>query len=92
MASALTPDVVAKICEHMNDDHADSVAHYAEVFGKCTNVETARLRGFDADGMDLEVVTSGGAQTTRISFDHAIRDSDDARDTLIAMARQTASP
>lgn len=76
----------------MNDDHADSVAHYAEVFGACTNVETARLRSLDADGMDLDVITSAGARTTRILFDHAVRDADDARDTLIAMARQSAAP
>ena len=92
MARPLTSDAVAKICEHMNDDHADAVARYAEVFGRCTNVEAARLRGFDADGMDLDVVTGGETRATRIAFDHALADADDARETFIAMARASAAP
>ncbi len=90
MARALTPEVVAQICAHMNDDHADSLALYAKVFGKCEGVAAARLRAFDANGMDLEVDTAQGERPTRIAFDHAVRDADDARATLIAMAREAA--
>ena len=74
----------------MNDDHADSVALYAKVFGKCERVASARLRAFDANGMDLDVETGEGERSARILFDHAVRDADDARVTLIAMAREAA--
>jgi putative heme iron utilization protein len=90
MARPLTPEAIAKICAHMNDDHSDSLALYAKVFGKCEGALAARLRAFDADGMDLDVETAEGARRTRILFDHAIRDADDARVTLIAMAREAA--
>jgi putative heme iron utilization protein len=90
MARTLTPEVIAQICEHMNDDHADSLALYAKVFGKCEGALAARLRAFDADGMDLDVETAAGERPTRILFDHAVRDADDARVTLIAMAREAA--
>jgi putative heme iron utilization protein len=38
-------------------------------------------------GMDLAVETPSGSQAVRIAFDHRLADSDDARATLIAMAR-----
>lgn len=90
MARSLTPDVVAEICAHMNEDHADAVAHYARVFGKCERTVSARIRAFDACAMELEVVTSDGADRARIRFDHSLADADDARATLIAMARYVA--
>jgi putative heme iron utilization protein len=90
MARALTPEVVAQICTHMNDDHADSLALYAKVFGKCERVAAARLRMFDANGMDLDVDTGDGERRARIAFDHVVLDADDARMTLIAMAREAA--
>jgi putative heme iron utilization protein len=90
MARPLTPDVIAQICEHMNDDHSDSLVLYAKVFGKCDGALGARLRAFDADGIDLDVETGDGERRTRILFDHAVQDADDARVTLIAMAREAA--
>ncbi len=75
----------------MNEDHADAVAHYARVFGDAPATITASLQSFDAAAMILEVVTERGRQTLRIAFDHALRDADDARVTLIAMARHEAA-
>lgn len=78
------------MCAHMNDDHADAVATYARIFANCTDAESARLIGLDAAGMDLEVETTGGFVTARVAFDHTLQDADDARQTLIAMARPRA--
>jgi putative heme iron utilization protein len=91
MTRTLTPDVVRDICVHMNEDHADAVARYATVFAKCAEVERARMLSMDAEGMDLEVSTSAGTTTTaRVLFDHAVADADDARATLIALAREAS--
>jgi hypothetical protein len=39
--------------------------------------------------MDIDVDSAAGRATVRVAFDHEIRDADDARDTLIAMAKAT---
>lgn len=91
MTRTLTPEVVRDICTHMNDDHADAVARYAAVFARCPNVASARMLSMDAAGMDLEVVTSAGTSAARVLFDHAVADADDARVTLIAMAREAST-
>ena len=74
----------------MNEDHADAVAHYARAFGKTPSTLTARLQSFDAAAMVLDVATSEGRHAVRIAFDHPLQDADDARVTLIAMARHDA--
>jgi putative heme iron utilization protein len=87
MAGPLDAQTIAMICDHMNDDHADAVAGYARTFGGCPDARTARLVTFDASGMDIAVDSATGPRSVRIAFDHELRDGDDARDTLIAMAK-----
>jgi len=71
----------------MNDDHADAVLSYVHRFGSLPEAQSARLVGIDETGMDIEVHTGAMAFPVRITFDHALTDAADARDTLIAMAR-----
>jgi putative heme iron utilization protein len=75
------------ICDHMNEDHADAVLGYARTLAGRSDAASARLTGFDSAGMDLAVDTGSGSVDVRIPFDHELRDADDARDTLIALAR-----
>jgi putative heme iron utilization protein len=91
MQSALTPEAAAAICRHMNEDHVAEIAGYARTFGGVADAGTAEMISIDAQGMELGVETPGGRIVTRIAFDHVLADSGDARDTLIAMARQAAS-
>ncbi len=71
----------------MNDDHADAVAAYARSYGAIADVVAAQMLDLDSGSMELRVTTAGGQLVTRIAFDHNLRDTDDARETLIAMAR-----
>jgi putative heme iron utilization protein len=88
MADPLTPQVSERICKHMNEDHADALALYARVFGQVEGVTQARMQAIDSEGMDLQVEVDGAVQTLRISFDHPLKDSEDAHHTLIAMLKQ----
>ncbi|WP_287130103.1 DUF2470 domain-containing protein [Candidatus Cyanaurora vandensis] len=94
MADALSPVVSNRICQHMNDDHASAVILYAQVYGGLTNVAAAQMVAIDPTGMDLSAQVDGTAVPVRIDFDHALQDSEDAHQTLIAMVRQarTANP
>ncbi len=82
-ADPLTPDVSARICAHMNDDHADAVLAYACHYGGVATPSAARMLAVTAEAMELEV----DGQSIQIPFDHALTDSEDAHKTLIAMLR-----
>lgn len=88
MEPAFTADAALAICRHMNDDHADAIAAYARAFGGVPQVASARMTALDAHGMDLGIDTGGAHVATRVAFDHELQDADDARETLIALARR----
>jgi putative heme iron utilization protein len=88
--SEISTETTAAMIAHMNDDHAESVAFYAQHFGGRSDVTAAKLLTIEPDGMDIEVTGDAGSGIVRIPFDHVIVDTDDARDTLIAMARAGA--
>jgi putative heme iron utilization protein len=75
----------------MNEDHASAIALYAQVFGQQTDVTTAQMQAIDPTGMDLMVETNGESQTIRIEFEQPLKDSEDAHQVLIAMAKQARS-
>lgn len=87
-ADPLTPDVSARICAHMNDDHADAVVAYARHYGGVSAPVQARMLEVQSDAMLLEV---DGA-TLSIPFDHPLSDSEDAHRTLVAMLRAMPQP
>ncbi|HIK57306.1 MAG TPA: DUF2470 domain-containing protein [Synechococcales cyanobacterium M55_K2018_004] len=88
MADLLTPEISDRICSHMNDDHADAVLLYAKVFGNVQEAIAAKMTSIDPEGMNLKVETNSNSTPLRITFDHALQDSEDAHHTLIAMVKQ----
>jgi putative heme iron utilization protein len=88
MESTFSADSAAAICKHMNEDHADAIAAYARTFGNIEHVQTAEMLALDAQAMQLGVETGNERILARIAFDHVLADKDDARDTLIRMAKE----
>lgn len=86
MSEAITPAVSDRICKHMNEDHADAVLLYAQVFGGATDATEARMISIDAEGMDLAI--TGDVMSRRVNFDHQLKDAEDAHHTLIEMVKQ----
>jgi putative heme iron utilization protein len=72
----------------MNDDHADAVLLYAKAFGKVSEATAAKMESIDAEGMNLLTQVNGSQTPIRISFDHVLKDAEDAHHTLIAMVKQ----
>lgn len=85
---AFSKAVSDRICKHMNDDHADAVLMYAKVFGNAAQATQARMVDIDAEGMNLAAQVDETPLTVRISFDHVLKDAEDAHQTLIAMVKQ----
>ncbi len=88
MSDPITPAISDRICQHMNEDHADAIALYAQVFGQAPAGVTAQMHAIDPEGMDLITQLNGESSSLRITFDHTLQDSEDAHQTLIAMVKQ----
>ncbi|MBD2505021.1 DUF2470 domain-containing protein [Anabaena azotica] len=88
MSEQFSAEISSRICSHMNEDHADAVVLYAQVFGGVNQADSAQLLAIDAQGMDLTAEVNGESVPVRIQFDHVLADAEDAHHTLIAMVKQ----
>ena len=88
MSDPFSPEVSDRICQHMNEDHANAVVLYAQKFGKAPDTESAQMLSIDPQGMNLMTQAKGSSIPLRIEFDHTLKDSEDAHHTLIDMVKQ----
>ncbi|MGK7872154.1 MAG: DUF2470 domain-containing protein [Xenococcaceae cyanobacterium] len=88
MSEPISPAISDRICKHMNEDHADALVLYAQVFGGSPEAETAEMLSIDPQGMDLSVQVNGTTLPVRIQFDPVLKDAEDAHYTLIDMVKQ----
>jgi len=88
MSNNFSAEISSRICNHMNEDHADAVVLYAKTFGGITDAIAAQMLSIDAQGMDLTAQVNGEDVPVRIQFDRVLVDSEDAHQTLIAMVKQ----
>lgn len=88
MSEQFSPEVSDRICKHMNEDHADAVALYAQIFGNSPETEAAKMVSIDAQGMNLMTQVKGASAPLRIEFDHVLNDAEDAHHTLVDMLKQ----
>lgn len=86
--SAFSAEVSDRICQHMNDDHANAVVLYAQNFGGLSNATAAKMVSIDSQGMELMAQVNGAAVPVRVEFDHVLEDAEDAHHTLVAMVKQ----
>jgi putative heme iron utilization protein len=88
MSESFSPEISNRICQHMNEDHADAVLLYARVFGNSAAATAAKMVSIDADGMNLLAQINETATPVRVPFDHPLQDAEDAHQTLIAMVKE----
>ena len=69
----------SRIIQHMNDDHSDALGHYV-------GGDSAVMVGIDAEGFD--VLKSG--RKVRFVFETPVRNMEEARQALVAMAKLSA--
>ncbi len=88
MSETITPAISDRICKHMNEDHAEAVALYAQVYGNAPQTESATMISIDPQGMNLSANIGGETVPVRVEFDHTLKDAEDAHHTLIDMLKQ----
>ena len=66
----LTPDDVASIVEHMNEDHSDAILLYIQAFTDVNikDVSAATLTGVDHSGIDIQLALGNKVSTQRINY------------------------
>lgn len=82
-APAMLSAAEAEIIDHMNADHGDAVALYANRLLGLPGVGW-RLTGVDAEGCDLR----RGGQTGRLDFDRPVADAEGARGALVRLVKR----
>ena len=79
----LTHASSARICNHMNKDHQDSINSYAKYYGKIKNFKSAKMISISPESILLKI----DDQTVDIKFDHILQDCSDAHKTLVKMIK-----
>ncbi len=88
MSEPITAAVSDRICKHMNNDHAEAIVMYAEVYGHQTNVSAARMLKIDHEGMDLLAQVDGEEKPVRVAFKRPLADAKEAHVVLVEMLKQ----
>jgi putative heme iron utilization protein len=88
MSEQFSTEISDRICTHMNEDHANAVVLYAQVFGDTPEATSAQMLAIDANGMDLTATVNGETLPVRVKFDRTLKDAEDAHHTLIDMVKQ----
>lgn len=89
MSEPITPAISDRICKHMNEDHAEAIALYAQTFGNTPEAKAATMAAIDPKGMDLNAQVDGETVPVRIEFERELKDAEDAHHTLIEMVKQS---
>jgi putative heme iron utilization protein len=86
-----TPEVVAQIARHMNDDHAGDNVLIVRGLGGIAAASAARMSGLDQDGMDFEATVDGIAVPVRIPFSERLTERRQVRGEAVRMYQQACA-
>jgi len=87
LANPFAGQVEVRMVEHMNDDHANAIAHYVELAG-LPKTEPAKMIGLDSEGMHLRI----GQSVYWLGFPEACNTSTQVREALVLLARASEWP
>jgi putative heme iron utilization protein len=82
----LSAEDADRIVEHMNEEHADDLLLFAQVYAGEAGATAARMTDIDAEGITLEATTADGTETLRIDFESRLHTPEDAHRALVDMA------
>nr|MDT0660419.1 DUF2470 domain-containing protein [Micromonospora sp. DSM 115978] len=86
-----TPEVVAAVGRHMNDDHAADSLLICRALGGRPTASAARMTGMDADGLDFSVTVAGVEVPVRVPFDRRLTQRAEVRLEVVRLYRQACA-
>ena len=88
--TAFPDDVVAAVCRHMDDDHADDALLIVRRLGGRPDATSARTTSVDGLGIDFLARTPEGELPVRVPFAEPARERADLRLAVVALHRRAA--
>ena len=83
----LSPEAIAGVISHMNEDHSDAVLIYAQVYAGISGAASASMINMTAQYMDI----SAEDALVRIHFDSPIEDRESSRTKLVELLKLARS-
>ncbi|MGX7677845.1 DUF2470 domain-containing protein [Jatrophihabitans sp. DSM 45814] len=80
-----TPEVVAQIMRHMNEDHADDNVLIVQVLGELPSAERAMMSGMDADGIEFLARVTGRDVQVRLPWSERISERSQVRAEVVRL-------
>ncbi|KAA8894037.1 hypothetical protein FN846DRAFT_456020 [Sphaerosporella brunnea] len=84
---------IARVCQHMNNDHADALCDYARYYARLPTslAKTARLTTLSTTKLTLTITSShGGTSEVNIPLSPPMESLLESRERLVAMAHEAA--
>lgn len=83
----LSEEDAARIIDHMNEEHAEDLLLFAQVYAGAAGATAARMIDINSEGLTLDVTLGSGDQKEiRIEFDTKLHTPEDAHRALVDMA------
>ena len=86
-----TPDVVAAVCRHMNDDHPADSLLICRTLGGHPEATAARMTGLDTSGADFEVTLAGGVERVRLAWNSELTQRPQIRAEVVRMYEEACA-
>lgn len=84
-AGLFTPDVIAAVTRHMNDDHADDNVVICRALGSVPDATAATMTGLDATGIIFDVTSPAGTSSVTIAWAAPVTERPQIRAEVAAM-------
>ncbi|GIF19530.1 putative heme iron utilization protein [Actinoplanes tereljensis] len=91
MSDPFTPEVIAQIARHMNDDHADDNVLIVRALGGIPSATAARMSGMDADALEFKAVVDGIEVPVRVPFAERLTERRQVRTEAVRMYRDACA-
>ncbi|WP_285731057.1 DUF2470 domain-containing protein [Nocardiopsis sp. ATB16-24] len=87
-SNPFSPEVVAAVTAHMNDDHPEDTLLICRALGGRPEATAARMVGLDGDGGDYAVTVDGVEHTVRIPWARPLTERPQIRAEVVRMYRE----
>ncbi|WP_326551727.1 DUF2470 domain-containing protein [Micromonospora sp. NBC_01813] len=86
-----TPEVVAQVAHHMNDDHAADSLLICRSLGGVPQASAARMTGLDADGIEFAATVDEVEVPLRVPFAYRLTERAQVRREVVRMYQQACA-
>lgn len=86
-ATPFSPEVVAAVTAHMNDDHAEDTLLIVRAFGGVPEADSARMTGLDSEAGEYTATVAARQVTVRVPWSRPITERAQIRTEVVRLYR-----